>query len=251
MGPCRCPVIAAIVPRCGRGRRHPELPPPHDQVVTTITGARQTIPAACREPGGDQGAGARTGRLPITRIRLTRSRIPTGGRELGPDPFAPGDQLLDAAHLRPHGRRQAPGLRDRGGDGSLLAVISIADAPVSAATSRHRPGRDRTATEGWNSASALRFGNFRQRHHPDFNRCGGLVPRFVHEPRRHDGDVQHAAWGSRTRRNRIGPLRNADPRGDHRFVAGLMVGRTPPKYLGKKITPAKSSSPQAFSSSRR
>ena len=66
---------------------------------------------------------------------------------------------------------------------------------------------------------------------------GRLVPRLLHQPRRHGHAVQHAARRGRARRLRVPACTACSILAVITvFVAGLMVGRTP-EYLGKKITP--------------
>ena len=69
--------------------------------------------------------------------------------------------------------------------------------------SRCGDGRCRTALR------RRQLGGVRGRDDADIHRRGRLVPRLVHQPRRHDHAVQHAARRGRARRNGLGPVRHA------------------------------------------
>ena len=76
--------------------------------------------------------------------------------------------------------------------------------------------------------------------------CGGLVPQLLHTSlsgmmAMFNMQLGEAAPGG----NWIGPLRNADPRGDHRFRRRSDGRGRTPEYLEEDHL-AKSSSPQAF-----
>ena len=92
-----------------------------------------------------------------------------------------------------------------------------------------------SAMEGGAALRGGRFRGLRRRHHPDVDRCGGLVPRLYTSL----GGMMtlfNMQLGEVARRYRIGPVRHADSRGDHR-LRRRADGRTHPEYLGKKITP--------------
>ena len=56
------------------------------------------------------------------------------------------------------------------------------------------PDRDRRGDRRRRTAvRRVRLGGLRRRDHADVDGCGRLVPRLLHQPRRHDDDVQHAA----------------------------------------------------------
>ena len=82
------------------------------------------------------------------------------------------------------------------------------------------------------------LGDLRRADHADLDRRGRLVPRLLHQPRRHDDAVQHACSArSRPAASAPGLYGMLILAVITVFVAGLMVGRTP-EYLGKKISAA-------------
>ena len=93
-----------------------------------------------------------------------------------------------------------------------------------------------SAMEGGAALRGGRFRGLRRRHHPDVDRCGGLVPRLLYQPRRDDDVVQHAA-------RRVAPggtgsaWRHADFAVITVFVAGLMVGA--PRVPGQEDHPTR------------
>ena len=89
----------------------------YDQVVNTLAGAAADHPrGAGRQPGGHQGPRHQRRRVLQRQLRAS-VREPDGVDELAGNLPAAGDQLLAAPHLRPHGRQQEAGLRDRLGHG--------------------------------------------------------------------------------------------------------------------------------------
>ena len=85
----------------------------HDQVVTTLSGAQQTItggPVASQEAIKELGT---NGGGFYNANSAHPFENPNRLDQLGRDLPAAGHQLLAAAHLRPHGRQQEAGLRDR------------------------------------------------------------------------------------------------------------------------------------------
>ena len=233
-------VVGAIVLVAGGAIQNFHL---HDQVVNTLAGGQQTItggPVASQEAIkelGTNGGGfynansahpfenpnAWTNWFEIFLLLVIPFSLPrTFGRMVG---------------------EQAAGLRDRSrswaslGARSASALIDV----VPAAAPRHRAA-PRSARR-WRARST-RFGVadsavFAAVDHADVDRRGGLVPRLLHQPRRHDHDVQHAC-SARSRPAASAPACTACSilAIITVFVAGLMVGRTP-EYLGKKITAAR------------
>ena len=108
-------VVAAIILIAGGAIQNFHL---HDQVVNTLAGA----PAdhhrrSGGQPGSDQGTRHQRRRLLQRQLRAS-VREPDHVDELARDLPAAGDQLLAAAHVRPHGRQHEAGLRDRRGHGA-------------------------------------------------------------------------------------------------------------------------------------
>ena len=79
-------------------------------------------------------------------------------------------------------------------------------------------GRCRTALR------SRQLGGLRRPDDVDVDRRRGLVPRLLHQPRRHDHAVQHAARRGGAWRCRFGPVRHAHP-GHHHGVRGGPDGR--------------------------
>ena len=206
-------VVGAIVLIAGGAIQNFHL---HDQVVNTLAGAQQTItggPVASQEAikelgtngGGFYNANSShpfenpttwTNWLEIFLLLVISFSLPrTFGRMVG-------------------SKKQGYAIVAVMG---VLALISVsADAAVPAAAPRHRADRGRRGDGGRRTAVRGRqLGDVRRRDHADLHRRGGLVPRLLHQPRRHDDAVQHAARRGRARRHRLRPVRHADPGGHH------------------------------------
>ena len=98
--------------RPDRGRRDPELPPARPGGQHPRRRHADHHRRAGRQPGGHQGT--RHQRRWLLQRQLRASvREPDRVDQLDRDLPAAGDQLLAAAHVRPHGRQQQAGLRDR------------------------------------------------------------------------------------------------------------------------------------------
>ena len=127
----------------------------HDQVVNTIAGgAADHHRWPGRQPGGHQGTRHQRRRLLQRQLRAP-VREPDDVDELDRDLPAVLHRLLAAPHLRPHGREQEAGLRDRRGHGGHRRRQRQPDDAVPASGSRH--GSDRRRLRRWkvsNSASA-------------------------------------------------------------------------------------------------
>ena len=207
-------VVAAIILIAGGAIQNFHL---HDQIVNTLAGGQQTItggPVASQEV--DQGARHQRRWLLQRQLRAP-VREPELVDQLGGDLPAAGDQLLAAPHVRPDGRQQEAGLRDRLGHGEPRPDQRHVHDVVPAAAPRHRShlrqrgdGRCRAAVRH------CQLGGLRRRDDVDLHRRCQFIPRLLHQPRRHDHDVQHAARRGGARRHRLRPVRHAHPRGDHR-----------------------------------
>ena len=193
-------VIAAIILVIGGSIQNFHL---HDQVVNTLAGGQQTItggPVASQESIKELGT---NGGGFYNANSAHPFENPNTLDQLGRDLPAARDQLLSAAHLRPDGREQEAGLRDRCRHGRprrdqrQLHDVGPAAAPRDRAhRNRFGDGRCRTALRRG------QLGRVRRCHHADINRRRGLVPRLLHQPRRHDHDVQHAARRGRAQAER-------------------------------------------------
>ena len=208
-------VIGAIVLIAGGAIQNFHL---HDQVVTTLGGTQQTItggPVASQEVIKELGTNG--GGFYNANSAHPFENPTTWTNWLGDLPAA-GDQLLAAAHVRAHGRQHEAGLCDRIGHGDAVWHQRDVHDVVPVAASRHGADRDRRGDGGSRAAVRHRqLGGVRRLDDADLDRCRGLVPRLVHQPGRHDGDVQHAARRGRSRRHRLRPVRHADPGGHHRL----------------------------------
>ncbi len=199
-----------------RRRRDPELPParPGRQHARRRP-ADHHRRSGC-QPGSDQGTRHQRRWLLQRQLRAP-VREPDHVDQLGRDLPAAGDQLLAAPHVRPDGRQQEAGLRDRLGHGEPRRDQRHVHDVVPAAAPRHRSHRRRRGDGRCRAAVRHRqLGGVRRRDDVDLHRCGRFVPRLLHQPRRHDHAVQHAARRGGARRHRLRPVRHADPRGHHR-----------------------------------
>ena len=206
-------MVAAIILIAGGAIQNFHL---HDQVVNTLAGGQQTItggPVASQEAIkelGTNGGGfynansahpfenptAWTNWLEIFLLLVISFSLPrTFGRMV--DSKKQGYAIVAVmAALAMHQRH-------------------VHDA-VPAAAPRHRADRDRCGDGRCRAAVRRRqLGGVRRRDDADLHRCGRLVPRLLHQPRRHDDAVQHAARRGGARRYRLRPVRHADPGGDH------------------------------------
>jgi len=113
--------------------------------------------------------------------------------------------------------------------GSVLSMKRVPGHP-----SRQRPVSVGEPRKAPNNVSASRISNIRICHHLDFHRCGRLVPRLVHQPRRcvtmfvcssvksHRGGVGSGLYGMLV----LAVITV--------FICGI-DGRSKPEYLRKKI----------------
>ncbi len=207
--------IAAIILIAGGAIQNFHL---HDQVVNTLAGGQQTI------TGG-----------PVASQEAIKELGTNGGGFYNANSAHPFENpttwtnwveiflllVISFSLPRTFGRmveQQEAGLRDRRGHGaSSPPSASRLMMLVPAAAPRHRSHRGRLG-DGRRRAALRRrqLGGVRRCDDADVDRCGGLVPRLLHQPRRHDHDVQHAARRGRARRHRLRPVRHADPRDHHR-----------------------------------
>ena len=179
--------------------------------VTTLAGGD---PAHHRrsggQPGGHQGARHQRRRL-LQRQQRAPVREPDDLDELARDLPAAGDLVQPAAGVRPDGRRQPAGLRDRRGDGDprhrQRRHSSTCFELRTAARCRRRSARRRRARRP--GSASPNSATFAAATTLTSTGCGGLVPRLVHRARRHDADRQHDARRGRARRHRFGPVRHA------------------------------------------
>ena len=112
-------ILGAIVLIAGGAIQNFHL---HDQVVTTLAGAQQTItggPVASQEAIKELGT---NGGGFYNANSAHPFENPTDVDELAGDLPAAGDQLLAAAHVRAHGRQHQAGLRDRIGHGDAVCI---------------------------------------------------------------------------------------------------------------------------------
>jgi K+-transporting ATPase ATPase A chain len=158
----------------------------------------------------------------------------------------PGRAVL---HLRPHGRRHAPGLGGAGGDDRAVrrgrgdrAMAASSRATRCwrrwASTRRQRAAGRAATWKARRCASASPLGLFATASPPPppaarSMPCTTRSRRWAAWCRWSD-----AARRSGVRRRRHGPVRHAGVRHLAVFIAGLMIGRTP-EYLGKKIEAAR------------
>ena len=177
-----------------------------------------------RQPGVHQAARHQRRRVLQRQLRASL-REPHRMDQLGRDLPVGLHRILAAPNLRPHGREQEAGLCHRGGDvGDRIDQRHVDDVvPNPAPRNRsHRGG----IVHG-RCGTALRraeFSGLRRSDDADVDGCGGLVPRLLHQPRRHDHAVQHAARRGGARRRRVRPVRHAHP-GHHHGVRGGPDGR--------------------------
>ena len=107
-------IVGAIILIAGGAIQNFHL---HDQVVNTLAGGAADHHRWPRgQPGSDQGTRHQRRRLLQRQLRAS-VREPELVDQLAGDLPAAGDQLLAAAHVRPHGRQQEAGLCDRRGHG--------------------------------------------------------------------------------------------------------------------------------------
>ena len=102
-----------------RGRGDPELPPQRPDCHHPGRRPADDHRRPGGQPGGHQGARHQRRRL-LQRELLAPVREPDRVDQLAGDLPAAGDQLLAAAHVRPHGRQRQAGLRDRIGHGDAV-----------------------------------------------------------------------------------------------------------------------------------
>ena len=205
---CRSAIVAAIVLIAGGVIQNFHL---HDQVVNTLAGGQQTItggPVASQEAikelgtngGGFYNANSAhpfenpttwTNWVEIFLLLVISFSLPrTFGRMVG----SKKQGYAIAAVMATLAIDQR---------GALMMLFQL-QAP------RHRADRGRRG-HGRRRAAVRRgrLGGVRRRDDADVDRCGRLVPRLLHQPRRHGDDVQHAARRGRARRHRLRPVRHA------------------------------------------
>ncbi len=148
--------------------------------------------------------------------------------------------------------QQEAGLRDRRRHGHHRHAQRHPDELLPAPGARHRAHRDRRRHRGHGTTiRRLQLGGVRRRDDADLDGSRRLLPRLLHQPRRHDGAVQHAARRGRAGRHRFRAVRHADPRGHHglrRRSDGRPHARSTSARRSRR---AKSSLRQAISWSRR
>ena len=110
------PISVVARDRPDRRRRGPELPPARPGRQHAGRRPADHHRRSGRQPGGHQGARHQRRRLLQRQLRAP-VREPDHVDELDRDLPAAGDPLLAAAHVRPDGRQQEAGLRDRRGHG--------------------------------------------------------------------------------------------------------------------------------------
>ncbi len=148
-----------------RRRRDPELPPPRSGRHHAGRRPADHHRWSGRQPGSHQGTRHQRRRLLQRQLRAP-VREPDHVDELAGDLPAAGDQLLAAAHVRPHGRQQEAGLRDRRGHGDAGADQRRVHDVVPAAAPRHRPDLGRRGDGGHRAAVRRgQLGGLRRRDH--------------------------------------------------------------------------------------
>ena len=204
--------------------------------VTTLTGGTQHItggPVASQEASRSW---APTAAASTTPTRAHPFENPTTWTNWLRDLPDPADPVQPAAGVRPDGRREPAGLRDRRRDGA--SSRSRQHRADQRASSSHGGGTVPQAVGAAMEGKEVRFGvpqlgDLRRGDHADLDRRGELVPRLLHRARRHDADGQHDARRGRARRRRLRPVRHAGPRGDH-GVRGRADGRPHPGVPGQE-----------------
>ena len=129
--------------------------------------------------------------------------------ELAGDLSAAGDLVQPAPHVRPDGRGQPAGVRDRRGDGDPGDHQPGRGEPAPGGAPGHRPAGGGRRDRGHRDpvrGSAVR--DFRRGHHIDLDGGRELVPRLLHRAGRRGADGEHDARRDRARRYRFGPVRD-------------------------------------------
>ena len=103
---------------------------------------------------------------------------------------------------------------------AVMAVLAIGSQVTVIAYQNIHHGTVPVAVGAATEGTETRFGVFelrgvRVRDDVDLDRVGGLVPRLLHQPRRRRADGEHDVRRGRAGRHRLGPVRDAHPRGDH------------------------------------
>ena len=187
-----------------------------------------------RQPGGDQAARNQRRRLLQRQLRAP-VREPDRVDQLAADLPLARHRLRAAPHLRPDGRRQAPGPRDRRGDGGAVPRQRVSlnvfqdihhgtvPTAVGAATegTEQRFGVPDSAT--FASATTLTSTGAVDSFHDSYTSLGGAVTLLDMQL----GEIAPGGTGSGLYGMLVLAVITV-------FVAGLMVGRTP-EYLKKKI----------------
>ena len=145
----------------------------HDQVVNTLAGgAADHHRRPGRQPGSHQGTRHQRRRLLQRQLRAS-VREPDDVDELDRDLPAAGHRFLAAPHVRPHGRQQEAGLRDRRGHGRHRHDQRQPDDALPAAGPRHRSHRGRRGDGRRRAALRGRqLGGVRRRDDADVHRGG-------------------------------------------------------------------------------
>ena len=200
--------------RVRRRRDDPELPPLPRRSSTLAGGTPDPHRRPVRQPGGDQGARHQRRRFSFNANSAHPVREPDRLDELAGDLPAAVHLVLAAAHVRPAGRQQAAGLRDRRGDGAARALSVRRLEPRRAECApRHRPDRGRARPrEGtetrfgvadsavFATATTLTSTGAVDSFHDSYTSLGGGHAAAEHDARR-----------GRARRHRFGPVRHAGP----------------------------------------
>ena len=194
-------VVGAIVLIAGGAIENFHL---HDQVVTTLGGAQQTI------TGG-----------PVASQEVIKELGTNGGGFYNANSSHPFENpttwtnwleiflLLVISFSLPRTFGRMVGSTKQGyAIASIMATLYAHQrdvhvvAPVAAP--RHGSDLDRHGDGGGRAAVRRRqLGGVRRLDDAHLHRCRRLVPRLLHQPRRDDRDVQHAARGGRPRRHRL------------------------------------------------
>ena len=228
-------IVGAIILIAGGAIQNFHL---HDQIVNTLAGGEQTItggPVASQEVIKELGTNGGGFYNANSAHPFENPNSWTNWVEIF---LLAGDQLLAAAHVRPHGRAaRSRATRSPRGHGSLALISVSLMMSVPAAAPRHRSVSVGAAMEGveqrfgvansavFADATTLTSTGAVDSFHDSYTSLGGMITLFNMQL----GEVAPGGTGSGLYGMLVLAMITV-------FVAGLMVGRTP-EYLGKKITP--------------